>query len=276
MRKLAIILMLFSFFCTQLYAAEIEWIKDYNEALTKAKETNKPIMIDYYTGWCGWCKKLDKSTYRDSSVVAKSAEFINAKIDAEKDRKSATLHGVSAYPTILFLDSSGKEVSRVSGYKNGPEFVMEMLRAQIQAMPEDILKEQAEAGDAEAAYFLGQKYLGVNDFLTSIDYFEKVVQDDKSNESGYKGDALIDMGLAYLQLKNNDGALDSYTLFLDEFKDHGRRYEALYFTGYLYMILNDSESAGLLFNELLERFPKSSYAQNTKRLLQQMEKDTKN
>ncbi len=214
MKKFVLTVLILTIVITTAAAEEIEWILSYDKALTKAGETNKPIMIDFYTDWCGWCKKLDKNTYIDSAVVAKSSEFVSVKINAEKDRKSAAAHGVSSYPTILFLDKTGKEIWRINGYKTASQFINEMVRAQVQTIPHDLLKEQADLGDMEAAYYLGLKFSGLNDRENAAIYFDKVVREDKENMSGYREAALLDLGLSYLQAQNNDKALENYTLFL--------------------------------------------------------------
>lgn len=253
-------------------AEEIDWVKDYEAALAQAKETNRPIMIDYYTDWCGWCKKLDKETYQHNAVVEKSDEFISAKINAEKDVKSARAHGVSSYPTILFLNSEGKEIWRVKGYKNGPQFLLEMVRAQAQTMPEDILKEQADVGDAEAAYFLAQKYLAVNDKQKANTYLQKAIESDPDNQTGYKADALLDLGFSYIQMKNNDAALEQYATYLDGFESDDRRDEALYYGGMLHLNLGEQDRANEYFGELQKDHASSVYTRQVKMVLQQLKR----
>ncbi len=100
-----------------------------DEAKALAKKKKKVIFIDAYASWCGPCKMLDKNTFSDASVGTYfNDKFINVKIDCEKhaDGKTVlTTYSVSAYPTLLWIDSEGNLVKKEVGYKS-PE---QLLRA---------------------------------------------------------------------------------------------------------------------------------------------------
>ena len=107
------------------------------EALKQAKKENKLVMVDYYTTWCGWCKVLDKKTYSNKAVGEYAdANMISLKIDAEKGegvtlvRKSS----IQGYPTIIFYDGDGNEVSRVVGFVDAAPFI-ERMKMAVSAKP---------------------------------------------------------------------------------------------------------------------------------------------
>ncbi len=113
-------------------SSSIEWQKNFNDALKIAKKEKKPIMLDLYTDWCGWCKELDKRTFVDKHVVQKSKSFIPLKINAEVDAEGPSLvekYNVQGYPAILFIDSDGTLLTRVNGFIEGPGFVPYMDKA---------------------------------------------------------------------------------------------------------------------------------------------------
>ncbi|MFN3940358.1 MAG: thioredoxin family protein, partial [Chitinophagales bacterium] len=63
---------------------KINWIT-LDEAVAKAKKKDKLLLIDFYTDWCGWCKKLDANTYTDPQVIKYVNEhFYAVKINAEQ------------------------------------------------------------------------------------------------------------------------------------------------------------------------------------------------
>src|SRR5689334_14727873 len=75
------------------------------DALKQAKKEKKIIMVDYYTTWCGWCKRLDRDTY-SSDELGKYADdnIISLKLNAEAGEGIglAKKSGISGYPTIVF------------------------------------------------------------------------------------------------------------------------------------------------------------------------------
>ncbi len=82
------------------------------------------VLVDFYTVWCGPCKKLDETTWKDQEVrdwLAKEAVCL--KIDAEKDEPLADKYRVNVYPTVLLLRPDGSEIDRLVGYRDARTFL---------------------------------------------------------------------------------------------------------------------------------------------------------
>ncbi len=91
--------------CHSAFAEKPFMDLSYQEAVTEAKTSNKLIMIDFYTTWCGPCKMLDKTTWKDEKVQKWLEEnTVALKVNAEKLRSVAKKFNVSAYPAIVFID----------------------------------------------------------------------------------------------------------------------------------------------------------------------------
>ena len=110
--------------------AAVNWGHDYDAALVTAKKDKKLVMVDLYTDWCGWCKKLDKDTYSDKDVEAKlTKDFIAVKVNPEKSQRNAKLSkdfGTTGYPHIVFVDADGKKVSEIGGYLPAAQFLEQL------------------------------------------------------------------------------------------------------------------------------------------------------
>lgn len=107
--------------CTTLFgqAQGIEFFTEgYDKALTKAKEENKLVFIDFYATWCGPCKMLAQNIFPLKEVGDYFNEhFVSIQIDAEQPENRSLVKRckVSAYPTLAVLDATGKVVSITTG-----------------------------------------------------------------------------------------------------------------------------------------------------------------
>lgn len=98
-------------------AQDVKWRHDYAAARKEAAASGKPLLLDFGTEACTWCKKLDATTFRSPAVVAQlNDRFIPVKIDAEREEKLTEAVKVDSFPTLLLVSSDGKIVARHVGY----------------------------------------------------------------------------------------------------------------------------------------------------------------
>ena len=108
-------------------AVALPWERDLSSALARAGSENKIVMVDFYTDWCGWCRRFDQNTLSDSNVQRALERVVSVRLNAEKDgREAAERFRVDEYPTILFLDARGEEVGRISEYFEPGPFLAEI------------------------------------------------------------------------------------------------------------------------------------------------------
>ena len=100
------------------------------EALQQAKADDKLVMIDFYADWCGYCDKLDDTTWKDAKVQAwLRGHVVPIKIDVDAEQDLAAKYQVRGLPTIVFLKPDGSEVERVGGYVDEDVFLQEVVPA---------------------------------------------------------------------------------------------------------------------------------------------------
>ena len=109
-------------------ACAIAWHYDLRTALDKAGREGKPVLVDFYTDWCGWCTKMDQDTYSDKSVNAIASDFACVKINGDRQRDLVQKYNVKAYPTTVFLDGKGTAIQKVRGYL-GPGQMNKVMRS---------------------------------------------------------------------------------------------------------------------------------------------------
>ena len=129
-------------FSANVYSQQINWIS-INELEDVLKTSEKNIIIDIYTNWCGPCKLMEKNTFQNKYIskfinenyhaVKFNAEgnetvtftekvFQNPNFDVKRVNTRNATHeftrflGVSAYPTTIFLDKDMSLITPVRGY----------------------------------------------------------------------------------------------------------------------------------------------------------------
>lgn len=116
--------------------AKINWMT-IEQAAEASKKKPRKVIVDVYTDWCGWCKRMDKDTF-DNPEVAKyvNENFYAVKFNAEgadnvifrdkvykfnpgyksHDLAVEWLGGQMGYPTIVYLDEKHNKIAAVPGY----------------------------------------------------------------------------------------------------------------------------------------------------------------
>ena len=102
---------------------------DLDAAAKAAAEENTLVFVEFYTDWCSWCRRLESETLSDRKVREELGKLVPMQLNAETDGiEAARRFGIESYPTMIFLDPSGKEVERILGYLPPDKFAEEVRR----------------------------------------------------------------------------------------------------------------------------------------------------
>ncbi|MGA9406315.1 MAG: DUF255 domain-containing protein [Bacteroidota bacterium] len=113
----------------------IQW-NSFDAGIEQARTSHKKVLVDVYTEWCGWCKKMDSEVYTDSVIKDYlSRNFVIIKMNAEAGGKIhykgveyspaqlAAAFGVSGYPATLFLREDSEPITLLPGFVEAPMFI---------------------------------------------------------------------------------------------------------------------------------------------------------
>lgn len=120
----------------------INWLT-IEEADKLNQKKPRKIVIDVYTDWCGWCKKMDKSTFADEKIAKYvNKNFYAVKLNAETKEEivlngktyrfnpkwgvneiaAELLQGKMGYPSTVYLDEKFNMLAPVMGYYDTKKF----------------------------------------------------------------------------------------------------------------------------------------------------------
>ena len=123
----------------------VAWLT-FEEAVSSSKIEEKKIFMDVYTDWCGWCKRMDATTFSDPAVAKMLQDkFYPVKFNAEQrepitfndhtfnfvprgskgyhELAATLLNGKLSYPTVVFFNEKFEIIQVLPGYRKADEFL---------------------------------------------------------------------------------------------------------------------------------------------------------
>jgi uncharacterized protein YyaL (SSP411 family) len=139
-----IILIVGLIFSYSLFGQEVKWYT-IEQALELNKKEPRKIMVDVYTDWCGWCKKMDLTTFSNKEIANYlNTKYYPVKFNAEQKESitidtttfkfimqgargynqlaAVLLKGEMSYPSVVFLNEKVQIFYINKGYKEAKEF----------------------------------------------------------------------------------------------------------------------------------------------------------
>ena len=120
-----------------LHAAPSPDWRGWDDGMRQAAATGRPVIVDVYTDWCGWCRRMDHDVYSEPGVVDYLRHrYVTIRINAESHAPASyeghltTYQGlasrfrVSGFPTTLFLRSTGVHMASLPGYVPADRFLL--------------------------------------------------------------------------------------------------------------------------------------------------------
>ena len=104
-------------FAGSVPASEVINWRSYEEGMVVSKIEKKKVFLHFYADWCGFCRKMAKDTFQDSSVVDYlNSNFISVRVDTDRNQQAAENYGVAGLPFNVFLTDRGEPIVSLPGY----------------------------------------------------------------------------------------------------------------------------------------------------------------
>jgi thioredoxin-related protein len=126
----AVLVVVAAFIVVSCHQRDSLWFDgDFNSAAAVARERDSLLMLEFYTDWCSWCRRLEKDTFANGAVQRQLRGVVALRVDAEEEGKElAWRYDVDSFPTIVFTDHEGDEIDRIIGYLPPEQFLAQAER----------------------------------------------------------------------------------------------------------------------------------------------------
>jgi thioredoxin-related protein len=140
MKKLGFIFLTLTFLTATSFknSDELKWMS-FDEGYKLAQKKGKIMLVDVYTDWCGWCKRMDRDTYAKADIIGLiNEDYVAIKFNPEITGVTYTFEGkkytgeqlagvlsqnqLSGYPTTVFYYPKAKKTNVVGGYFDAARF----------------------------------------------------------------------------------------------------------------------------------------------------------
>jgi thioredoxin-like negative regulator of GroEL len=236
---------------------ELQFETDFETLVSAARETQKPVVVKFYTDWCKLCRVLEDSTLPDPYVQKFLKNFELGSVNAEIDTAVAARYGVRSYPTLLLLDPGGSEIDRHVGFLPPEEFVAAVVRSLAGVGTLEDLRDRLAAtpDDLELMYRVAEKHMYRGQYDLASTYFQELIRRDSENLQGLA--AVSVYRLAYMKYKEKQylAAADRYARVVEEYPDAEEAVGAELMVAYCLQQAQDFDTARRQYQGFLEKYP---------------------
>jgi len=252
---------------------EVHWYSTLDEATTAAKESGRPMLVDFWADWCAACKVMDKEAYAQPAFAEAAQHFIAVRVNYDKKTALARKYNVNELPTLLFTDSYGTELFRHTGYLDG-RLLTEVLHSlpsnitEFNRLDEALLQNN---NDCKALEEMGAKLHAAGLFLTSNDYYGRALDTKEAKAAAAEREPILAaMGTNSLELKDGKRAADSFEKCVKEGAGNPQSNACELGLGSAYVLSNKKDKAKAILEKLVRSHPGTPESQQAEAMLKSL------
>lgn len=167
-------------------SAAIRWETSLDRASAAARESNQPMLIEFWAVWCEGCREMDRDVYTSERIASAMAKVRPVKVDIDREPGLRRKYEISGTPTLVLTDSFGRELFRYEGALPHDRMLqlLEALPAKVTRINELSAVLTAKRDDFTALTGLGHELRAAGFYRASSDYYGRALRAGEGRRAG--------------------------------------------------------------------------------------------
>ncbi len=107
------------------------WHNDAETAFAEARKSGRPVLVDLYADWCGWCKTMEREVFTQERFATYARRFVLLRVDVEDGGAGTELQRrfrADSLPTLLLLDPKRSLIGTIEGFMETEKLIARLDR----------------------------------------------------------------------------------------------------------------------------------------------------
>jgi thioredoxin-like negative regulator of GroEL len=271
-RCLALALALAALSLTDVRAAhaEVRWETNFARATSAARETNRPMLVEFWATWCETCAAMDANVYSDGRVASAMSKVIPVRVDIDREPGISRKYEISGTPTLMLMDAYGNELFRFTG-----SLSLDRVVQLLGELPADISRINRLSGSLasdrdrfDSVVALGRELRAEGFYVASNRYFARAIRArDTVRGTDARAAILVEMGRNHLDLNAFEEAVRTFDQAMREKPGGQLEPDAMLGSGKALLALGKKEQARRMLEALTTRYKGTPASAEGARLL---------
>ncbi len=261
-----------------LLADQITWLQNMDAALQQAGKADKLVLVNFYANWCGFCRRMDQTTFTDKIVIQKMNAFVSVKINTEIEKEIAQEYAVNSLPTTVILDSKGRIILGSEGYMRSNDLIemMDSALKTITDLKKNLKELESDPNKWNRALEFAQKNLELQRFQDALPWLGRIIEHAPKEQTDIHAWANFDLAIVKASMGNPIASVDYAETVMSIYSNHEAADQTrkifpdiLYLAGEKAQEQGDQKAARAYYQRIVTEFPNSQLSKAAREKLDQ-------